>query len=633
MKKMIQKNLLVIIVISMLVSLVLNYGVQVMRVQQDMRATSSHLFWQIEQILSQNQVETQAVVEEFKNTCLIQAKAAAYIVQHRPSVLEDKAELEKIAALLQIDELHVFDQKGNLYAGTEPQYFGYTFDSGEQMRFFLPMLQDKSLELCQDVMPNTAESKLMQYAAVWREDGVGIVQIGMEPERVLEATKKNELSYIFSLLTAESGATLYAVDPQTYVVLGSTDHNLVGKHISEIGLDAEEISNGEKGFYDKIGGRFVYGVFELSGEPSDTVLLGRICTIDSLFRNITMDSILLGIYLCLLAILIIINISRYLDRIIVSGIAVINEKLQKITDGDLDERVDVQTTPEFTELSGHINQMVHSLLQTTDKLSSVLDIAQIPIGVYEYNKGMERVRITNRVPDILGLSEAEKDKLVSNYIWFEERLQYLRQFPFDKEQSVYQLPGLPVRYIRLESFQKDNNILGILMDVTKDVQERQLIEQERDEDSLTGLCNRRAFYAQMEELFACPEQLKHSAMLMIDADNLKQVNDNYGHEDGDRYLCSVADVLRTVTAEHQIITRLGGDEFAMFLYGCDERQQLEELIDRLKEKQNGYILSPEQERPVYFSIGCAFYPEDGNDYHALLKWADIKMYEEKRRKK
>lgn len=46
------------------------------------------------------------------------------------------------------------------------------------------------------------------------------------------------------------------------------------------------------------------------------------------------------------------------------------------------------------------------------------------------------------------------------------------------------------------------------MDVTKDVQERQLIEQERDEDSLTGLCNRRAFYAQMEEVFACPEPAK-----------------------------------------------------------------------------------------------------------------------------
>ena len=57
MKKMIQKNLLVIIVIAMLVSLALNYGVQVMRVQQDMRTTSAHLFWQIEQILSQNQVE------------------------------------------------------------------------------------------------------------------------------------------------------------------------------------------------------------------------------------------------------------------------------------------------------------------------------------------------------------------------------------------------------------------------------------------------------------------------------------------------------------------------------------------------------------------------------------------------
>lgn len=61
------------------------------------------------------------------------------------------------------------------------KYFGLNFRSGEQMQFFLPMLSDRSLELCQDITPNTAEQKLMQYAAVWREDGEGIVQIGMTP--------------------------------------------------------------------------------------------------------------------------------------------------------------------------------------------------------------------------------------------------------------------------------------------------------------------------------------------------------------------------------------------------------------------------------------------------------------------
>ncbi|MCE2604307.1 hypothetical protein LH384_35025, partial [Pseudomonas aeruginosa] len=65
------------------------------------------------------------------------------------------------------------------------------------MKFFLPMLKDKSMQLCQEVTPNTAENKLMQYIAVWREDQKGIVQIGMEPIRLLEAMKKNELSHIF----------------------------------------------------------------------------------------------------------------------------------------------------------------------------------------------------------------------------------------------------------------------------------------------------------------------------------------------------------------------------------------------------------------------------------------------------
>ena len=56
--------------------------------------------------------------------------------------------MRKIASLLQVDELHLFDMEGRLYAGSEPKYYDYTFRSGEQMQFFLPMLDDVDLQLC-----------------------------------------------------------------------------------------------------------------------------------------------------------------------------------------------------------------------------------------------------------------------------------------------------------------------------------------------------------------------------------------------------------------------------------------------------------------------------------------------------
>ena len=69
--------------------------------------------------------------------------------------------LSRIAELMRIDEIHVFDESGTIFSGTVPRYYGYSFDSGEQMAYFKPMLDDKTLSMCQDVTPNTAESKSM----------------------------------------------------------------------------------------------------------------------------------------------------------------------------------------------------------------------------------------------------------------------------------------------------------------------------------------------------------------------------------------------------------------------------------------------------------------------------------------
>ena len=108
-------------------------------------------------------------------------------LEQQPQLEYDVDELNKLAEFLQVDEIHLFDANGTLYSGSHPEYTGLTMYSGDQISFFAPMLRDKGLALCQEIVPNTASNKPMIYAAVWREDGEGIVQVGLEPQRMLDS--------------------------------------------------------------------------------------------------------------------------------------------------------------------------------------------------------------------------------------------------------------------------------------------------------------------------------------------------------------------------------------------------------------------------------------------------------------
>lgn len=161
------------------------------------------------------------------------------------------------------------------------------------------------------------------------------------------------------------------------------------------------------------------------------------------------------------------------------------------------------------------------------------------------------------------------------------------------------------------------------------------MEQELGQDELTKLCSRRSFYSQVEQLFAKPEQLKNAAIIMIDSDDLKKINDNYGHEYGDRYLCKLAETLNRLSAPFRLIARLSGDEFAILLYNSDTKEDLQRYIQELKYLRDNAMLtlSVTNQIPVRFSIGTAFYPADGDSYQLLLKYADREMYKDKEKRK
>ena len=173
--------------------------------------------------------------------------------------------------------------------------------------------------------------------------------------------------------------------------------------------------------------------------------------------------------------------------------------------------------------------------------------------------------------------------------------------------------------------------VGLAEDMTTTVLEQQRIEHERDYDTLTGLYRRRAFDRACEALFQQPEKLGCAALLMMDLDNLKQINDTYGHDWGDQYIRQTGQCFAANTPANTICSRLSGDEFLIFFYGYQDRKQLRAQLELLSAalQRSVSILPNGKQLHISISGGIAWYPTDGHDLLTLKKYADFAMYQVK----
>ena len=174
--------------------------------------------------------------------------------------------------------------------------------------------------------------------------------------------------------------------------------------------------------------------------------------------------------------------------------------------------------------------------------------------------------------------------------------------------------------------------IGIAEDITTSYLERQRIEHERDYDVLTGLYNRFSFQRHMDYLFEHSEQLKNAALVMIDLDNLKKINDAFGHDWGDNYIRQCGKCFQENVPEKTICARVSGDEFYLFLYGFDNQEEIRQrLISMTSIMQHRTVLLPNGNKMnLSASIGISWYPQNSVYFDFLKKYADFAMYQVKR---
>jgi diguanylate cyclase (GGDEF)-like protein/putative nucleotidyltransferase with HDIG domain len=159
-------------------------------------------------------------------------------------------------------------------------------------------------------------------------------------------------------------------------------------------------------------------------------------------------------------------------------------------------------------------------------------------------------------------------------------------------------------------------------------------EQTRHEsqtDALTGLPNRRSFERQLRSGLARVLDSKSSASLvMLDLDKLKEINDTYGHDAGDRALRAIGQVLRSTVRETDLCARFAGDEFVIVLWDCT-RDQEERRIADVQSAVAAYPFEPRPgvRVPLSISAGCARFPGDGMTLDEVVVAADVRMYQDK----
>ncbi|MBF0582764.1 MAG: diguanylate cyclase [Magnetococcales bacterium] len=149
-------------------------------------------------------------------------------------------------------------------------------------------------------------------------------------------------------------------------------------------------------------------------------------------------------------------------------------------------------------------------------------------------------------------------------------------------------------------------------------------------DLLTGLPNRKLFYDRLQQTIAKGERQRGSfALMFVDLDRFKWVNDNLGHNVGDALLIEAAQRMKNMVRKSDTVARLGGDEFTVILTDVLDGSTPELVARKILEVLNNPFMLEGQEVSISGSIGISLFPEDGTTIHELIKNADSAMYHAK----
>lgn len=330
---------------------------------------------------------------------------------------------------------------------------------------------------------------------------------------------------------------------------------------------------------------------------------------------------------------------------VLAPINLLREAINRVGQGDRDARLPVEWKDELGEVAQGFNRMQRSLHAIETRIRSVMDNVMEAIIIID-----ERGLIESVNPAALEIFGYSAHELVG------QNVSILMPEPYKSMHNGYiekylrtgkgnilgrratEFVGIrksgdtfPLE-LGLSEMRTDDqrHFIGVVRDITERKKQSAAIEHQALHDSLTDLPNRSLLADRLKQAVLRSQRNKDQfALLLMDLDHFKEINDTLGHHYGDLILQQVAKRMRESLRESDTVARLGGDEFAVLLNTSDKDHAVQVAEKLLKSLDRPFILEG-QSLHVGGSIGIALFPEHGEDEVTLLRLADVAMYVAKR---
>lgn len=257
------------------------------------------------------------------------------------------------------------------------------------------------------------------------------------------------------------------------------------------------------------------------------------------------------------------------------------------------------------------------------------DFIYIRNNLEHQNKtGIKLEQIMNKSPREL-FDEEMANNLINNYqncLDRRKRITYEQKLNLVMGERIWLTTLTPII---------ENDIISNIVGSATDITERKKLELELEKnanyDKLTGLPNRRLFFERLDRMILENEREGNKfALMFIDLDGFKYINDSYGHEVGDEVLNIVGNKLLQCVRKSDTVARMGGDEFTVIIRNIDDKKNVEDIVEKIHKELQKDMLIDEVKCRVNSSIGVCLYPDNGVYADILLKNADSTMYEVKK---
>ena len=356
MRKIFQIWLFVFVVLAFAITFTVSFVAETKMAQNSAVSLIKLKINDLKKQLDINNENLRKIREESDFDAIVKAKSFAHMLKLSPELVADYNELVKAANSLGVDELDVIDGNGIIVAATVKDYVGFNMAASEQSKAFLPLLKDKELEIVQDPMLIGYDGgKIMQYAGVARKDAPGFVQIAYRPERLEEAMRLADVQNLaLGFRIGTNGKLLIA---RKGLIVSINDTEWIGKPLFNYGIAPYLMTEDSGVLFANVAGMDKICVYEkipgydlVGCMPKHEIYMTR----NEMASQIVLFNFLLFAVIFIL-------VSLLVQRVVINGIYRVNASLDKITAGNLNEKVSVHTNKEFTALSQGINAMVSAL--------------------------------------------------------------------------------------------------------------------------------------------------------------------------------------------------------------------------------------------------------------------------------